>query len=121
MQQLPMSARAFHRIRQLARTIAGLAGRVDIETLLLAAALQYRPRRQAWKAGWRCKAEGYPPWANRAEQESCTKSGLIICEAEPQRIVGLSAMEALSVLERLRSDDSWEEHGLVVGSAARLW
>jgi magnesium chelatase family protein len=45
MQQLQMSARAFHRILKLARTIADLAGSKQIETAHLAEAIQYRPRR----------------------------------------------------------------------------
>ncbi len=47
MQQLHMSARAYHRILKLARTIADLAGSDSIETPHLAEAIQYRPRRQA--------------------------------------------------------------------------
>jgi magnesium chelatase family protein len=45
MQQLQMSARAFHRILRLARTIVDLAGSDRIETPHLAEAIQYRPRR----------------------------------------------------------------------------
>ncbi|MBN1180207.1 MAG: YifB family Mg chelatase-like AAA ATPase [Anaerolineae bacterium] len=45
MQQLQMSARAFHRILKLARTIADLAGSARIEIPHLAEAIQYRPRR----------------------------------------------------------------------------
>ncbi len=46
MSQLQMSARAFHRVLKLARTIADLAGSERITTTHLAEALQYRPRRQ---------------------------------------------------------------------------
>jgi magnesium chelatase family protein len=45
MQQLHMSARSYHRILRLARTIADLAGSGKIETAHLAEAIQYRPRR----------------------------------------------------------------------------
>ncbi len=44
MQQLALSARAFHRVLKLARTIADLAAEQTIATNHLAEALQYRPR-----------------------------------------------------------------------------
>lgn len=46
MKQMNMSARAFHRILKLARTIADLAESRRIETHHLAEAVQYRPRNQ---------------------------------------------------------------------------
>ncbi len=44
MTQLQLSARAYHRILELARTIADLAGKESIESAHLAEALQYRPK-----------------------------------------------------------------------------
>ena len=42
--QLNLSARAYHRILKLARTIADLAGDKEIQSVHLAEALHYRPK-----------------------------------------------------------------------------
>ncbi|MBM4424983.1 MAG: hypothetical protein FJ030_16635 [Chloroflexi bacterium] len=46
MTQLQLSARAFHRVLKLARTIADLSRSEDIHPAHVAKAIQYRPRRQ---------------------------------------------------------------------------
>jgi magnesium chelatase family protein len=44
MQQLGLSARAYHRVLKLSRTVADLSGDEAISAIHLAEALQYQPR-----------------------------------------------------------------------------
>ena len=44
MRQLQLTARAYHRVLKLARTIADLAGEDEVSQVHLAEALQYRPK-----------------------------------------------------------------------------
>jgi magnesium chelatase family protein len=44
MSQMQLSARAYHRVLKLSRTIADLAGESEIATQHLAEALQYQPK-----------------------------------------------------------------------------
>ena len=45
MQQMHLSACAYHRVLELAGTIADLAGSGDIQTVHISEAIQFRPRR----------------------------------------------------------------------------
>ncbi|OQY37530.1 MAG: magnesium chelatase [Chloroflexota bacterium] len=48
MKQLHLSARSYHRVLKLSRTITDLAGEEEITSLHLAEALQYQPREDNW-------------------------------------------------------------------------
>ncbi len=48
MRQMQLSARAYHRVLKLSRTIADLAGEKDITPAHLAEALQYRPKQNVY-------------------------------------------------------------------------
>jgi len=48
MDRLHLSARSYHRVLKLSRTIADLAGETEIQSTHLAEALQYQPREKMW-------------------------------------------------------------------------
>jgi len=65
MSQMQLSARAYHRVLKLSRTIADLAGESEIASQHLAEALQYRPKLgQYWISGKNYSFEGGSWWLN---------------------------------------------------------
>jgi hypothetical protein len=63
----------------------------------------------------RHKATDYPDWTSPRQRDKWVKRGLIVWENEAQRVVRLTATQALHVLDQLRSDDTLKEQVIVVG------
>jgi len=67
---------------------------------------------------WR-NAQDWPTWANSRQQEKWSEHGLVLWDHEEQQITRLSAKHSLQLLDHLRMNNDWREHGLVVGEPAK--
>ena len=65
-------------------------------------------------------AKDCPDWTNPADRKRWAQTGLIIWQNQTQRIIGLSATDAIQILDNLRTDDSWKEQGIIVGQPVLL-
>lgn len=56
-----------------------------------------------------------PAWADRLQQETWEKQGLVLWDHQSREITRLAATQTLSLLSYMRSTDDWRQEGLVVG------
>jgi hypothetical protein len=63
-------------------------------------------------------ARGCPTWANPAQRERWRDRGLVLWDHRSHQITGLSATHALQILNHLRTNDDWKQHGIIVGEPA---
>ena len=55
-----------------------------------------------------------PAWVKPADRERWTQRGIIVWQEETQHI-RLSAMQAMQLLDDLRTDDEWADEGITIG------
>jgi hypothetical protein len=59
-----------------------------------------------------------PKWASAWEQQTWHKPGVVVWDANVNRITHLHGNQAFHILEHLRQSDSWKNEGLLVGEVA---
>ena len=57
----------------------------------------------------------YPQWAKKFDQQHWNKLGVVVWDAELQRITHLFGSQAMRILEESRESKAWRKKGLVVG------
>lgn len=60
----------------------------------------------------------WPTWATSRQREKWNKQGLVLWDHRTQQITGLSADDALQLLNHLRMTEDWREQGLTIGEPA---
>ena len=63
-------------------------------------------------------AKDYPSWANRRQQEKWREKGLMLWDEAAPQVTRLTAVQAVSVLEHLRTHEEWKETGITLGEPA---
>jgi hypothetical protein len=59
-----------------------------------------------------------PKWANSREQQSWRQIGVVVWDAQVNRVTHLRGSQAVSILDNLRKSDTWKKDGLLVGEVA---
>ena len=59
-----------------------------------------------------------PKWVKRFDQQSWNKLGVVVWDAQIQRITHLFGSQAMRILEEARESKVWRKKGLVVGEIA---
>lgn len=63
-------------------------------------------------------AKDYPSWANKHQQEKWCETGLLLWDNTTHQVTRLTASQAFSVLEHLRTHEEWKEEGANFGEPA---
>lgn len=59
-----------------------------------------------------------PKWANSWEQQNWHKLGIVVWDAQVNRVTHLHGSQAIQILEQSRQSESWKKEGLLVGEIA---